>query len=109
MHALLAQPELIDVAVLYAPVHSQEYDNMHRWRYENLSTEERLQWTNLVGDLTLRETFDPYSASMYLDEISAPIQIYHGTLDDSVPYDRSVETFNLLEQAGKDSELITYE
>jgi dipeptidyl aminopeptidase/acylaminoacyl peptidase len=56
----------------------------------------------------LPETFAPYSASLFLDEIQAPIQIYHGTNDESVPYDRSLDTLAVLEQAGKEVELITY-
>jgi pimeloyl-ACP methyl ester carboxylesterase len=48
LHALIAQPDLLDAAILYAPVHSQEYDNMHRWRYASLSDQEREERTNRI-------------------------------------------------------------
>ena len=40
MHALISQPDLIDAAVLYAPVHASERYNFDRWRREDLTTQE---------------------------------------------------------------------
>gem|GEM_PF-3491445 len=40
MHSILARPDLIDAAVLYAPVHTRERENFDRWRREDLSSNE---------------------------------------------------------------------
>ena len=40
MHSLLVRPDLIDAAVLYAPVHTRERENFERWRREDLSASE---------------------------------------------------------------------
>ena len=99
MRSLLARPDLIDAAVLYAPVHSQAYDNFYRWRADDMSEEELQSWNERLGDLTMRESFAPFSPATYVDQIAIPIQIYHGTNDESVPYDRSLQTIDYFEQA----------
>ena len=65
---------------------------MHRRRYGDLNDEERQLRTNKIGDLDTISTFSPYSPARNLESIQAPIQIYHGTNDESVPYQRSVDT-----------------
>ena len=48
MHALLARPDLVDAAVLYAPVHTRERENFERWRKADLSIQEL---ENLENDI----------------------------------------------------------
>ena len=48
MYSLVAAPELIDAAILYAPVHSQEWYNFKRWREESLSAIELQELETLV-------------------------------------------------------------
>lgn len=108
MHAMIARPDLIDAWVLYAPVHSNEYQNMRRRRYENLSEQERIDWSERIGNIDDPTTFSPYSAETYFDRIEGPIQIYHGTQDESCPYDRALHIRDRMEQADIDVSLITF-
>lgn len=51
------------------------------------------------------EAIDPFS---YLDEMSGPVQIHHGTADDSVPVEYSEILHASLGEAGQVSELFIY-
>jgi len=52
------------------------------------------------------DAIDPFT---YLDEISGPVQIHHGTADESVPVEYSEILHRSLEEAGQASELYIYE
>lgn len=108
MHGLIARPDLIDAAVLYAPVHASERYNFDRRRSDDLNTSQRQERQERIGELTI-ENFMPYSATPYVDTITAPVQIYFGTNDLSVPYQRGVDIQNIFTQAWVTSELITYQ
>jgi pimeloyl-ACP methyl ester carboxylesterase len=86
MYALVAHPDLIDAAVLYAPVHMNEYYNFERWMKPSSLENEyaNLEERNLRS-LTNSGTFIPISPEGYLDRIKTPIQMYWGTADDSCP------------------------
>ena len=109
MHSLLAQPDLIDAAVLYAPVHTRERENFERWRREDLSASELDMLWQKIWPIDLDASFAPYSPATYLDEIKVPLQYYHGTNDKDVPYGRSVESVNKLQLTNPNVELITFE
>ncbi|MBI4097524.1 MAG: alpha/beta fold hydrolase [Candidatus Levybacteria bacterium] len=49
------------------------------------------------------------SANSFLSDISGPIQLHHGTLDESVPVEFSRTLEKQLKEAGKSVELFTYE
>lgn len=49
------------------------------------------------------------SANSYLSDISGPVQLHHGTLDESVPYDFSEKLEQQLKSAQKPVELYLYE
>ncbi len=49
------------------------------------------------------------SATAYLQDISGPIQLHHGTADTSVPVAFSEKLHDLLEESDKESELYIYE
>jgi len=49
------------------------------------------------------------SATSYLDDVSGPIQLHHGTADTSVPYEWSEALYNQLQEAGKTVEFYGYE
>jgi hypothetical protein len=87
MYALIAKPGLINAAILYAPVHASEWYNFDRWRAEDLSIPQKQERQERIGELTI-ENFMPYSATPYVNTIVAPVQIYFGTNDLSVPYQR---------------------
>jgi len=49
------------------------------------------------------------SDEKYLKDISGPIQLHHGTADETVPYTLSEKLYNRLRTAGKEVEYYTYE
>lgn len=55
---------------------------------------------------------DPYwksiSATTYIDDISGPVQLHHGTNDETVPYQLSQILYDRLTAANKKVELYTY-
>lgn len=55
------------------------------------------------------EFWNSISATSYLDTISRPLQIHHGTADSSVPVAFSETLQSLMEQAGRQSELYVYQ
>ena len=49
------------------------------------------------------------SSNSFLADISGPIQLHHGTADESVPLEFSEILYEQILQAGKAAELYTYE
>jgi len=56
-----------------------------------------------------REYWDRIDPFRYLDDITSPIQLHHGTSDDSVPSELSESLGDALAGAGKEAELYLYE
>lgn len=110
-NALVAQPGLVDAAVVYAPVSSLAADNFNRWTRADPGTD-------AVSDAILATHGAPeddpgfwerVSPRPYFDRITEPILIQHGTADESCPYEWSEQTLDALRAAGKDAELVTWE
>jgi len=85
MFALVAAQELLDAAILYAPVHSNEWYNYKRWREDSLSDAEKQTLENIYGNLENPLVFKDISPETYFSRIEAPVQMYFGTLDKSCP------------------------
>lgn len=49
------------------------------------------------------------SPNFYLNDISGPVQLHHGTADETVPYTLSEKLYNRLKALGKEVEYYTYE
>ena len=47
--------------------------------------------------------------TFYLSDLSGPVQLHHGTTDESVPYEFSEGLFSRLQEAGQTAELYPYE
>lgn len=104
MAIMTARPELIDAAVLYAPVHARVWENFVRWRAER---EE--------GDRTIAEfgTYDEkpdvwnaLSPDTFLGDVTIPILLFQGTKDKDVPFAWADELNTRLTELKRD---ITYE
>lgn len=83
LNLLVTHPDLIDAAVLYAPVHADAWENFVRWRAK------RPEADRTIAVLGTREaspaTWDAISSLTFLHRISAPILIAHGDRDKDVP------------------------
>lgn len=107
MNAMVVAPELIDAAVLYAPVSADYRRNFDKWLVRR---------SELVGTLiqqfgsptTSPEFYNGISAKNYFDRISVPVQIDHGTADESVPIEWSDELAGWLKDAGIDYQYNKY-
>ncbi len=110
-NALVTSPGLVDAAVVFAPVSSSAADNFNTWIRDEPGRDE-------LSDFILEEYGEPrenrrfwsqVSPRTYVEEITEPVLIHHGTSDDTCPIRWSRETAGLMERAGVDVELLTYE
>lgn len=70
----------------------------------------RSSWVSQFGSPEANPDFwDTVSANTYLEEISGPVQLHHGTADESVPLLFSETLNQQLQELGKPVELYTYE
>lgn len=80
---LTARPDLVDAAVLYAPVHADVWENFTRWRAE------RGEEDRTIEAYGTREQnpalWDALSPQTYLGRIAAPILLFQGGRDPDVP------------------------
>ncbi len=107
LSALIAAPELIDAAVLFAPVSGDATLNYERW---TLKRPERAQeMREKYGSPEENPDFwNGVSAINYLEYIDDPVMIHHGTSDESVPVEWSEDLNKRLLDEGKDVTLHLY-
>lgn len=104
-NALVTAPDMVQAAVVWAPVSSRFQDNYHQLLARKLP--------HRVNDL--RRNFGPptadnpfyadLSARTFFDRITAPVLIDHGTADATCPFVWSRESTRLLRRAGVDVRL----
>lgn len=105
LNVLVAHPNMIDAAVLYAPVSGDAYKNFDRWRRERPVGDNTIEAFGQQGS----ESWQKLSSINYLENIDDPVLTFHGTSDDDVPIEWSYELKDAMEKAGKDFELIVYD
>lgn len=110
LNALVAQPDLFGAALLYSPVSSRARDNFRRWVRGQPS---RRRLAAQVADTYGLPEDNPrfwstVSARTYLDRVDVPVQIHHGTADQTCPLKWSKATAGALRGAGKEVRLFTY-
>jgi dipeptidyl aminopeptidase/acylaminoacyl peptidase len=109
LKTMVIAPEAIDAYVLYAPVSGDEWDNFERYisRYgiNNAGTEIPKRY-GLPEENP--EFWREVSAINYFHLITSPIQIYHGTGDEDVPFSWSEKLSEVLSAVLVDYEFIVY-
>lgn len=106
----VVRPDLADAIVVFAPISSDAVDNFERWINRPGRRELAQRIIERYGSPEANPSFwRDASARTYFDRVAVPIQIHHGTDDESVPIAWSEETLAALEAAGKDATLFTYE
>lgn len=104
---MVAQPELVDAFVLYAPVSMDARLSYERWTTRRPETARRIQM--LYGSPEENPEFwDNVSPITFVSQITKPVLIFHGTSDADVPIEWSRNTRDMLAAAGKTVELIEY-
>ena len=109
-NVLVAQPGLVDAAVVFAPVSSRTIDNFNRWIRDDPGRSGLSDFVlRRYGDLRDNPRFwREVSPRTYFDRISEPVLIHHGTADESCPIRWSRATTRAMKAAGVDVRMHTY-
>jgi len=108
--ALVAQPGLVDAAVIYASVSSLAADNwkqFYRPSEDRSKTNRRIARTYGLPDKS-PEFWRAASPRPYVDRITEPLLVHHGTEDQTCPIRWSEATVRALKADGKDVTFIKY-
>jgi dipeptidyl aminopeptidase/acylaminoacyl peptidase len=116
LRAMVISPD-IKAGVIWAGVVGSYPDLLTRWRRtggatptESVSRGWRRGWITEFGTPEENPDFwNGVSANTYLADISGPLQLHHGTVDESVPLEFSTILYDQLQKAGKTAEFYTYE
>ena len=109
-NVLVAQPGLVDAAVVFAPVSSRTEDNFDRWIRD-------APGRGALSDFILRRYGEPranprfwreVSPRTYFDRITEPVLIHHGTADHVCPIRWSRASLRALTKAGVNARMYTY-
>lgn len=107
----------IKAAVIWAGVVASYPDLLYNWRRSTFTPPPmpsgvrgwRQSLIAQYGEPDKNPAFwNSISATSYLDDVSGPIQLHHGTADASVPVEFSQKLHDQMKIAGKVSELYTY-
>lgn len=107
LNTLVVQPDLVDAAVLFAPVSANYERNYERWTKRESETGQQI----IARYGTPEENPDFWngvSAKNYFDRITTPIQNHHGSADASVELKWSDELRDWLAAADKELEYYVY-
>ncbi|MFJ8629346.1 alpha/beta hydrolase family protein [Streptomyces sp. NPDC093568] len=107
-NALVVAPGLVDAAVVFAPVSSRPQENIDRFqRPEGDPLVEEIEAAHGTPEEN-PEFWRQVSPVTYVDRVTEPLLIHHGTADDTCPLAWTRATVAAFEAAGKDVELRTY-
>jgi dipeptidyl aminopeptidase/acylaminoacyl peptidase len=117
LRSMVISPD-IKAGVIWAGVVASYPDLLTRWRRPvvvtpsttpSISRGWRSAWAELYGTPEENPEFwNGVSANSYLAEISGPVQLHHGTSDESVPLEFSATLSQQLQQAGQTVEFYEY-
>jgi dipeptidyl aminopeptidase/acylaminoacyl peptidase len=110
LNALVAQPGLVDAAVIYASVSSMAADNwkqFYRPSEDRLRTNRRIARTYGLPDES-PEFWRAASPRTYFDRVTEPLLVHHGIQDDTCPIRWSEATVRALKAEGKDVTFVKY-
>ena len=108
----------VKVGVIWAGVVASYPDLLYNWRRTGAFTPSpssrgigwRTGWIEAYGTPEDNPVFwDSVSATSYLTDLSGPLELHHGTLDEDVPLAFSIRLAELARDAGKVANLYTYD
>jgi uncharacterized protein len=118
LRSMVATDE-IKAGVIWAGVVASYEDLLTRWRRRGsvgtpAATTRRGSWRedlyNLYGSPEDNPGFwETISANTYLQDLSGPVQLHHGTADQSVPIEFSATLYEQILEAGGDAEYYAYD
>jgi len=105
--ALEAVPTIVKAAVVYAPVSSDYVDNYNKWTARRRPIARAVEAA--YGSPSENPAFwRNVSAIDFFDRVAVPMQIHHGTSDDTCPIAWTYRTVDALKAAGKSVKLEIY-
>src|SRR3989344_7053959 len=111
LNVLAVQPDLVEAAVLFAPVSSDYRDNFEKWTRGGETGRGRA--ARIIEAYGAPEDNPEFwrevSVRNFFDRMNVPIMNQHGNADESVPLAWSQATHDALLSAGKDSQLFVYD
>lgn len=103
----VAQPDLVDAFVLFAPVSADARDNFEKWISRRPEVAQAIVATH--GSPAENPAFwEAISPLTFFKDITAPVMIQHGAADESVPLAWSQSAAEALRAVGKDVTLHVY-
>ena len=111
LNVLVTRPDLIKAAVLFAPVSSDYKDNFTKWLWRRKHSPEVAEKiiARYGSPEANPEFWNNLSAVNFFGRVKAPVQIHHGTGDESVPLAWSERTAAALKAKNKEVELYKYQ
>lgn len=108
-NTLVAQPGLVDAAVVFAPVSSRTSDNFDRWIRDD-RPDVAAQIVRRHGAPEDNPDFwAQASPRTFFDRVTEPVLIHHGSADDTCPIRWTRATYAALQEAGADVRLRVYD
>ncbi len=105
--SVIVKPDLVQKVVLYAPVSLNYQDSYERYMNDDVVRKEKV--ISMYQTPEANPTFwEGLNGEPYINRLQIQVRIYHGTSDDDVPLAWSERTKQLLDSAGKQSELVVY-
>jgi dipeptidyl aminopeptidase/acylaminoacyl peptidase len=117
LRAMVVSPD-IKAGAIWAGVVASYPDLIDRWRRStslgSATTPRPGGWRSLLQGMFGSPEENPnfwasISANSYLTDLSGPVQLHHGTADESVPFEFSQELYQQLVEAGQEAEFYSYE
>ena len=107
LNTLVAQPGLVDAAVVFASVSSSTIDNFNRWTRDDEDLADAIL-DRYGTPKRAPEFWRGVSPRTYFDRVTEPLLIHHGTSDSTCPIAWSRTTRDALKRAGKDVRMHEY-
>lgn len=108
MNVLAIRPELVDVAVLFAPVSADYKLNYDKWTKQREEIAKEIESEHGTPESN-PDFWEGVSVKNYFDRIKVPIMNHHGTEDESVPLWWSDDLKVWLDEAGVENTYYVYE
>lgn len=109
LNALVAQPGLVDAAVVYASVSSSYLENFQHFTIPNRPDAAPILYGRFGTPQESPAFYRGLSSRTYFDRITEPVLMHHGSADEVCPFPWARTTQRLLERAGVDSQLEVYD
>lgn len=108
LNALVAYPDLVEAAVIYASVSSRYLDNLRHFTARSRPEAVRALFDRFGSPGENPRFYRELSSRTFFDRISDPLLIHHGSADETCPFPWATTTQRLLADAGANSQLEVY-